>query len=312
MAVKIHYSAHTRHWTGWIPALTAAFAETELDAQLTTDADAPESFDYMVHSPDGPVSDFRPFTNLRAVLSTWAGVENIVHNETLTVPLVRMVDPGMIEGMVEWVTAHVLRHHINLDELVLNEDGRWLKHISPPLARTRTVAMLGLGVLGTACSKSLMNMNFNVIGWSRSQKKIGGMECMTGMDGLRSAISRADFAVLLMPLTSETENIVGEDFFSRMKDGAVFLNAGRGGLVDDEALLRAVDSGKLRNATLDVFRQEPLPPQHPFHLHPGVTVSPHIASETRPETASRVIAENIARDIRGLPLMNLVDRRRGY
>ena len=135
---------------------------------------------------------------------------------------------------------------------------------------------------------------------------------MTGMDGLRSAISRADFAVLLMPLTSETENIVGEDFFSRMKDGAVFLNAGRGGLVDDEALLRAVDSGKLRNATLDVFRQEPLPPQHPFHLHPGVTVSPHIASETRPETASRVIAENIARDIRGLPLMNLVDRHRGY
>lgn len=312
MAVKIHYSAHSRHWANWIPALTAAFAETGLDAQLTTDADAPESFDYMVHSPDGPISDFRPFANLRAVLCTWAGVENIVHNETLTVPLVRMVDPGMIEGMVEWVTAHVLRHHIHLDKLVLNQDGKWLKHISPPLARKRTVAMLGLGVLGTACSKSLMNMNFNVIGWSRSKKKIGGMECMSGKDGLRSAVSRADFIVLLMPLTSETENIVGEECFSGMKDGAVLLNAGRGALVDDEALLRALDSGKLRNATLDVFRQEPLPPRHPFHLHPGVTVSPHIASETRPETASRVIAENIARDLKELPLMHLVDRHRGY
>ena len=312
MTVKIHYSAHTRHWANWIPALTAAFAEIELDAQLTTDAGNPESFDYMVHSPDGPISDFGPFANLKAVLSTWAGVENIVRNGTLTVPLVRMVDPGMIEGMVEWVTAHVLRHHINLDELVLNNDGKWLKHLSPPLARNRTVAMLGLGILGTACAKSLISLNFNVIGWSRSKKKIGGMECVAGKDGLHGAISRADFSVLLLPLTSETENIFDEDCFSSMKDGAVLLNVGRGGLVDDQALLRALDSGKLRNATLDVFRQEPLPPRHPFHLHPGVTVSPHIASETRPETASRVIAKNIARDIQGLPLMNLVNKRSGY
>lgn len=312
MTVKIHYSAHGRHWVNWVPALTAAFAEVELDAQLTTDAGDPESFDYMVHSPDGPISDFRPFANLRAVLSTWAGVENIVHNETLNVPLVRMVDPGMIEGMVEWVTTHVLRHHINLDALVLNEEGEWLKHLSPPLARHRTVAMLGLGNLGTACAKSLMRLNFNVIGWSRSKKKIGGMECVAGVDGLHRAISQADFTVLLMPLTSETENFFDEGCFQRMKDGAVLLNVGRGGLVDDEALLRALDSGKLRNATLDVFRQEPLPPQHPFYLHPGVTVSPHIASETRPSTASKVIAENIARDLRGLPLMNLVDMRRGY
>lgn len=312
MTVKIHYSAHTRHWANWIPAQTAAFAEAGLDVQLTTDADYPDSFDYMVHSPDGPVSDFKPFANLRAVLSTWAGVENIVHNETLHAPLVRMVDPGMIEGMVEWVTAHVLRHHINLDGLLLNEEGKWLKHLSPPLARNRTVAMLGLGNLGKACANSLINLNFNVIGWSGSKKKIDGMECATGIDGLHGAISQADFAVLLLPLTSETENIFDEERFSRMKDGAVLLNVGRGGLIDDEALLDALDSGKLRNATLDVFRQEPLPPRHPFYRHPGVTVSPHIASETRPATASKVIAENIARDLQGLPPMNLVDKRRGY
>ena len=312
MTVKIHYSAHTRHWANWIPALTAAFAEAGLDVQLTTDADDPDSFDYMVHSPDGPVSDFRPFANLRAVLSTWAGVENIVHNETLHAPLVRMVDPGMIEGMVEWVTAHVLRHHINLDALLLNEEGKWLKHLSPPLARNRTVAMLGLGNLGKACAKSLINLNFNVVGWSGSKKKIAGMECATGIDGLHGAISQAEFAVLLLPLTSETENIFDKERFARMKDGAVLLNVGRGGLIDDEALLDALDSGKLRNATLDVFRKEPLPPRHPFYRHPGVTVSPHIASETRPATASKVIAENIARDLQGLPPMNLVDKRRGY
>jgi glyoxylate/hydroxypyruvate reductase A len=94
--------------------------------------------------------------------------------------------------------------------------------------------------------------------------------------------------------------------------GFVLLNPGRGALIDDAALLAALDSGQVGHATLDVFRQEPLPPDHPFWSHPRVTVTPHIAAETRAESAARVIAENVRRGEAGEPLLHLVDRQAGY
>lgn len=312
MACRILFSADEARWAEWLPALGAAFKDADLDIELTTDASEPGEFRYMIHSPDGPVADFGPFTGLEAVMSTWAGVENIVGNETLTVPLARMVDPGMIEGMTEWVTGHVLRHHIGVDRHAANRSGEWLKKHSPPLARDRTVAMLGFGVLGQACARCLAGMRFNVVGWSRTPKRVDGFDCVSGPEGLREALSAADFVVMLLPLTAETENLMDARTIEQMKDGAVLLNVGRGALIDDDALLSALDSGKLSNATLDVFRAEPLPPGHPFWKCPKVTVSPHIASETRPRTASRFIAENVGRGLRGLPLRHIVDRRLGY
>jgi glyoxylate/hydroxypyruvate reductase A len=97
-----------------------------------------------------------------------------------------------------------------------------------------------------------------------------------------------------------------------MPRGAVVINPGRGPLIDDAALLAALDRGQIGHATLDVFREEPLPPKHPYWAHPSVTVTPHIASETRPDTASEVIADNIRRGEAGLPFLHLVDRKAGY
>jgi len=127
MTIKILFSAADRHHKEWIPVLNQTFTEFDLDFDLITYTDNPEEIDYLLHSPDGPVNDFTPFANLRAILTLWAGVEDIINNKTITCPLVRMNDPGMVEGMREWVTGQVLRHHLGMDIHINNRSGTWLK-----------------------------------------------------------------------------------------------------------------------------------------------------------------------------------------
>ncbi len=309
MTLNVLFAALPERWEFYRDSLNEAFQSARLEVRLQQDFE-PEVIDYIVYAPNGPVMDFRPFTRAKAVLSLWAGVESIVGNSTLTQPLSRMVDSGLSEGMVEWVTGHVLRHHLGLDRYIRGAPG-W-DPVVPPLARHRAIGILGLGELGQACAHALTALNFPVSGWSRSAKTIDGITCLHDEDGLRRLLSDAEILVLLLPLTPETENLMNRERFSLMPKGAVLLNPGRGALIDDNALIDALDSGRIANATLDVFRIEPLPQDHPFWSHPRVTVTPHIASETRAETASLVIAENIRRSEAGEQLLFLVDRVSGY
>jgi len=172
--------------------------------------------------------------------------------------------------------------------------------------------VLGLGALGAACARMLSHLGFPVTGWSRSPKDIDTLRCLSGEAGLHTALEEADILVLLLPLTPDTESLLDAARLALLPADTVILNPGRGPLIDDDALLAALDAGKIGHATLDVFREEPLPPAHPFWAHPRVTVTPHIASETRSETAAQVIAENISRGEAGKPLLHLVDRDAGY
>lgn len=297
-------------WDEFAPALRAAIAEAGVQADLVASA-TPETVDYIVYAPQSPLHDFTPYTRCKAVLNLWAGVERIVGNPTLTQPLCRMVDPGLTEGMVEWVVGHTLRHHLGMDRHIVNPDHMW-NPICPPLARTRPVTILGLGALGSACAAALCALNFPVTGWSRTPKTLPGLVTLNGDAGLDQALGRAAILITLLPKTPETENLLNAARLAQLPRGAVILNPGRGALIDDAALLAALDAGQIGHATLDVFRVEPLPADHPFWAHPGVTVTPHIAADTRPDSAARVIAENIARGQAGQPLMHLVDRSRGY
>jgi len=292
--------------------LRQAFAAEGLDVDLLFETDTPERVEYMIYSPNGPVQDFTPYTNLKAVLSLWAGVERIEGNDGIKVPLCRMVDAGLTEGMREWVTGHVLRHHLGMDAHILGQDGIWRGETVPPLARYRKVGILGLGALGGACAKALAGLNFDVAGWSRTPKALTGVACYDGDEGLRAVLQRAEILVLLLPDTAATRNILDSETLGLMPKGAVIINPGRGTLIDDTALLSALDSGHIGHATLDVFRTEPLAPEHPFWSHPCITVTPHIASATRPATAAQTIAQNIRRGEDGLPLLHLVDRDAGY
>jgi glyoxylate/hydroxypyruvate reductase A len=157
-----------------------------------------------------------------------------------------------------------------------------------------------------------MALNFSVEGWSRNPKSLPGLTTHHGRDGLRAALQGADFVVTLLPRTPETENTLNAETLGWAKPGAVVLNPGRGALIDDDALLAALATGQIGHATLDVFRVEPLPKDHAFWAHPNITVTPHIAADTRPHTSAAVIAENIRRGEAGEPFVNLVDRQRGY
>lgn len=313
MPINIYFAPDEKLWPRYEGHLTKALADAGIDAVVTaTEPADPATVDYLIVANGGRVSDFAPYTGVKAVLNLWAGVENLVGNQTLTQPLCRMVDPAMTETMVEYVTGHVLRHHLGMDRHIANTGGEWLSQTAPGLARDRGVTVLGLGELGSACASMLAALNFRVTGWSRTPKSVPGVRCLSGSEGLDLAMAEAEILVLLMPYTAETENLLDAGRIARMPAGAVIINPARGPLIDDDALLAALDSGHLAHATLDVFRVEPLPADHPFWAHPKVTVTPHIAAETQPPTAALVVAENIRRCEAGEPLLHLVDRARGY
>ncbi len=301
----ILFSAAERLWPLWAPHLRTALPGHD----LVTQAD-PAAVDIILYAPNSDLQDFSPFVRTRLVQSLWAGVERIVGNATLTQPLARMVDPGLAEGMVDYVSGHVLRAHLGIDSYA--QDGVWRNAQVPPLSRERRVTVLGLGELGAACARALAGHGFAVTGWSRRPATITGVRCLSGPDGLTEALRGAEIVVTLLPLTPQTDSLMNADRLGLLAPGAHLINPGRGALIDDAALIAALDRGMLGGATLDVFRTEPLPPDHPFWAHPKVLVTPHIAAETRPATAAQVVADNVARVMAGQEPRFLVDRTAGY
>ncbi|MDA9208255.1 glyoxylate/hydroxypyruvate reductase A [Octadecabacter sp.] len=309
MTLVVKFIGSDAEWAEFGPALQAELAALPFPIALSPDA-SPVEANYVVMAGTHAPIDFSAFTRCKALLRLWAGVEDVVQNDTITFPICRMVGGGLDAGMVEWVTAHVMRHHIGMDQHIHGQDGIWRDDNVPPLAAQRPVTILGLGALGQACGQALANLGFPVTGWSRSPKTIDGIRCLHG--DIAAAVTGAQIVVTLLPRTPETENILNAKTFALMAKGAVIINPGRGQLVDDTALLSALATGHVSHATLDTFRQEPLPAGHTFWGHPQITVTPHIASATRPEPAAKVIAQNVMRCETGQPLLHLVDRRAGY
>ncbi|PTX57434.1 glyoxylate/hydroxypyruvate reductase A [Litoreibacter ponti] len=308
--INVLFASGSPGYDDYEAPLRAAFEAAGLAVNLSPEMD-PAEVEYVIYGPSKGQLDFTPFKRLKAVLSLWAGVETMVTNETLQVPLCRMVDHGLTEGMVEWVMGHALRFHLGMDTHLQGQDGIWRAGSAPPLARERKVCVLGLGALGSACAQALAALNFEVHGWVRLEKSLEGVTCHHGESGLAPALRAADIVVLLLPATPATTHVINAERLALLAPGACLLNPGRGPLVDDDALLAAL-AGGLGHAVLDVFDVEPLPADHPFWAHPKVVVTPHIASETRAVTAAQVVAENVRRGEAGEPFLHQVDRDAGY
>jgi glyoxylate/hydroxypyruvate reductase A len=218
-----------------------------------------------------------------------------------------MVDPGLTESMAEYGTGWAMRAHLGMDGYL--QDGSWRNGRIPPLARDRRITVLGMGVLGSATAEMLKGIGFDVAGYSPSGRGPADIPVLTD---LPQALARAEILITLLPDTVGTRDLLNPETLALLPKGAWIINPGRGTLIDDRALIAALDIGHLSHAVLDVFRTEPLPADHAFWSHPQITVTPHIAAETRPGTAAKLVAENLRRAMAGEPILHLVDRRKGY
>ncbi len=298
------------------PVWWAKELETRLpgmELRVWPDMGDPREIDYaLAWRP--PAGLLKRLPNLRLIASLGAGVDHLFGDPELprAVPVCRLVDPYLTQRMSEYVALHVLRYHRRLPELeVLQREARW-GELYTPTAGERGVAIMGLGELGAAAAEKLAGLGFRVAGWSRRPKRIAAVESFAGESGLDAFLARSEILVCLLPLTPETANILGRRLFERLPRGAALINAARGGHLVEEDLLAALAAGRLAYATLDVFREEPLPASHPFWRHPRITVTPHCASVTDPRSAADLVAENIRRVKAGEPLLHRVDPTVGY
>ena len=309
MTEKLIIKSDFKRFDAW----TEAFAPFDVDIVDWESDHDPDEFTYaLVWKPEpGALAQYR---NLKVIFSVGAGLDHLKPAGVLPegVPVVRMVEPGLTAGMVEYVLYQVLRFHRFMPEYAAQQrEGVWEGIIQLPAAE-RTVGILGVGELGTACAKALEQIGFQLCGWSRTPKSIPGVDCFHGRDQLSEMLARSEILVCLLPLTEETSGILNLETFNHMPRGACVINVGRGGCQVDGDILAALDSGQLRGAALDVFEQEPLPRDSGMWAHPGVTITPHVASMTLPSSCAEAVYENIQRCRRGQPLLHLADMSRGY
>lgn len=257
---------------------------------------------------------YRTFPNLALIQSMAAGVDHILADpeRPTHVPVARVVDPWMARSMIHQVALAVLRWHRRMDWVEgLRADASWPRGLVFDAEAVR-VGVLGLGHLGRAVAKAMQGLGFEAAGWSRSTKTIDGMTTYCGPDGLRDLAAWSSVLVCLLPLTAETDGILNADLIERMPMGSLLVNVGRGGHLVEADLMAALESGRLAAAALDVFHTEPLPAEHPFWSDRRIYVTPHVASEVNPVTATRVFVENIRRIRAGETPIGLIDPSKGY
>lgn len=297
----------TEAWIGRLQAL-----DPKLSFRIWPDWGEPDEVDFIIVSGSIP-GDLSIFRKARAIQSTWAGVNALLRGKFPTgVPIARMVDRGLSANMVEYLVYYALDALREGRKLrAAQRDGRWLE-LPLRWARDFPIGILGLGTLGQDTAAKLGQLGFPVSGWSRTPKQIEGIASFAGKDQLAAFLQPLKVLICLLPLTNETEGILNAALFAALPDGAILINAGRGGHTNEADLIAALDSGKLAYAVLDVFREEPLPLDHVFWGRRDIVITPHVASITRAGTGAEDILENYRRALAGKPLLNPVDPARGY
>jgi glyoxylate/hydroxypyruvate reductase A len=292
----------------WLAGLRAALPQAQVELWQAGAGPA----DYaVVWAP--PQQFFDEQMQLKAVFAIGAGVDALLKLRLPpNVSVVRLDDAGMAVQMAEYVCHAVIRHFRELDRYAADiSQGRWTVH-QPRHRADFPVGIMGLGVLGQRVAQALTHFEFPVNGWSRTAKKLDGVNGFHGAQQLNAFLADSRILVNLLPLTSETINIMNHDTLSRLRPGGYVINVARGAHLVDDDLLALLDSGQLAGATLDVFRTEPLPLTHPFWRHPRITLTPHTSARTLRETSIAQIAGKMAALGRGEPVAGLVDVGRGY
>ena len=308
MSVAILFSQKSSE--EWQQKLSELLPETKVE--VYPEIENPNDVEFIVTwKPHiGYVTDF---PNLKVVQSIGAGIDHLLHTEIPeNIKVTRIVDPALKQDMYEHVLACIMASMKNLMQYQQFQFEKDWKPLTYRSINETTVTILGLGEIGLLVAEKLVALGFKVKGWSNSEKNSEGVESFAGENELGSPISNTDFIVNILPLTNETESILNTNFFNQCADNTVLINVGRGAHLIENDLEKAIEKGKIKEAYLDVFREEPLPENHLFWTNRQIFVTPHIASVTNATTALVQVADNYKNMLNNQPLLNEVSLKRGY
>jgi glyoxylate/hydroxypyruvate reductase A len=293
-----------------LPGVTIAFATSAAEAE----PHLPHA--NVLYGWGFPAGMVERMPNLRWIQKMGAGVEDLSGKRwpfgssvLLTRTDGRLIAPRMVE-YVAWAILNRTMQDERLREL--RRQRRW-EYLETGLIRQHTIGIAGLGEIGTEIATALAALGAAVVGWRRTPAACPAVSrVFAGSRELTGFLSACSVLVLVLPHTTETAGLIGSAELADVRRGCHLINVGRGGVVDEAALLAALDSGQLSHASLDVFAQEPLQAAHPFWTHPKVTMTPHIAGPLIPEDVVPHFVANFAAFREGRTLTHVVAPERQY
>ncbi|NMT62979.1 2-hydroxyacid dehydrogenase [Marinobacter orientalis] len=261
-----------------------------------------------------PAELFERETRLKAVFNLGAGIDGLlaVPNLPPHLPMVRLEDAGMSVQMAEYMLHQLVEASRGM-ETYREQQRENIWKIHRPIKRSEwPVGIMGLGHIGKRVARTLADLDYRVNGWARSDHTLDRVTTYAGANRLTDFLGSTRVLVNTLPLTEETRDILNRQLFSQLMPGAVVINVGRGEHLVEDDLLEAIDSGQVARASLDVFRQEPLPADHPFWQRPEITITPHISARTLRDATLEQITRKIRAHYNGQPITGIVDTGRGY
>ena len=254
------------------------------------------------------------FPALRFIACAGAGADDLLATPDVPphIPVVRAVDPLQGQRMAQYAALMALRFHRDLRRLEAQHNDALWQRFMPVAEEDHAIGVMGYGSIGVPIVDVLARLGFPVAVWTRTPRRIDGVASFAGPGGLAPFLARTAILVCALPLTPATRSLLAARAFATLPRGAYVINVARGAVLREDDLAAAVDAGQVAGAALDVFETEPLPVTSPLWRHPKILCTPHIAAAPRPDVAARQFLDNLRRARAGEPLVNLVDRGRGY
>lgn len=252
-------------------------------------------------------------SNLKLLFNIGAGVDSILKlNLPESLKVVKLDNTDIATQMTEYVCHEVIRHFRKFSEYSQDQDKKRWTLRKPRNRNEFSIGVMGLGNIGLKVAKTLKVFDFTVNGYSRTEKHIEGIHTFAGKEQFSDFLRASRVLINLLPLTPDTQNILNKETLSQMQRGGYVINVARGDHLVDQDLISLIDEGYLSGATLDVFRTEPLPIEHPFWTHPNITVTPHISARMMRDDTIANIVYKIQALQRGEPITGIVDNQLGY
>ena len=295
MSILLNNHGHENE--SWADALTVHCPD--LDIEIFPKILNPEKIEFAVIW-DHPHGDLLNYPNLKAILLLGAGTEYLDADKNLPdVPIIRLLDPEVGNDMAQYVTYWTMHFHRQYEKYRDQTKGReWIRHEMVQAHQYR-VTILGLGRIGQFIAERIHQNGFKSQAWSRSHHEVDGVDTYFGIENLPFVLEKTDVLVNCLPLNSATHHLLNHNLLNKLPHGSNIINVSRGPIIDDEALIKCLDSGQIAFAALDVFKQEPLKADSEYWLRKNVYVTPHMSGATYAKSAAKVLADNIKRIQKG-------------